>query len=184
MTASLRVINPGMAVTLQDCGREGYQRFGVPVSGALDEVSLAIANILVGNAPQEAALEVLAAALSVTVCAECVVFAVAGTADPFVVQTAQADVRVPRFKPPLQNAATLCDFLLRRGALSSMLQQRAALMFLALSAASRPIGERRLAVTKAGLCERETICRCAGLRRPLARPFRSTCAFWRRTSCA
>ncbi len=109
MTASLRVINPGMAVTLQDCGREGYQRFGVPVSGALDEVSLAIANILVGNAPQEAALEVLAAGLSVTVCAECVVFAVAGMADPFVVQTAQADVRVP----PLQTAIAKRGDILR-----------------------------------------------------------------------
>ncbi len=170
MTASLRVINPGMAVTLQDCGREGYQRFGVPVSGALDEVSLAIANSLVGNAPQEAALEVLAAGLTVTVCAESLILAAAGMADPFIVQTAQADVRVPRFKPPLQNAGTSCAFPLRGGALSSMLQQRAASMFLALSAASRPIGERRSAVTRAGLCKLEMICRCARLPRPLARP--------------
>ena len=98
MTASLRVIEPGVAATLQDYGREGYQRFGVPVSGALDRASLAIANILVGNAPDEAALEVLMAGLKVMVCAECVVLAVAGMADPFIVQTAQADVRVPPFQ--------------------------------------------------------------------------------------
>ena len=98
MTAALRVVNPGVAATLQDRGREGYQRFGVPVSGALDEVSLAIANILVGNTPHEAALEVLAAGLTVTVCAESVVLAVAGMADPFTVQTAQADVRIPPFQ--------------------------------------------------------------------------------------
>ncbi len=95
MTASLRVIDPGVAATLQDSGREGYQRFGVPVSGALDRVSLAIANTLVGNAPHEAALEVLAAGLTVMVCADSVVLAVAGMADPFVVQTAQADVQSP-----------------------------------------------------------------------------------------
>ena len=98
MTASLRVIDPGVAATIQDSGREGYQRFGIPVSGALDRVSLAIANILVGNAPHEAALEVLAAGLTVMVCADSVVLAVAGMADPFIVQTAQADVRVPSFR--------------------------------------------------------------------------------------
>ena len=98
MTASLRVIEPGVAATLQDCGREGYQRFGVPVSGALDRVSLAIANILVGNAPHEAALEVLAAGLTVMVCAECVTLAVAGMADPFVLETAQAVLRIPSFQ--------------------------------------------------------------------------------------
>ena len=98
MTASLRVIDAGVAATLQDGGREGYQRFGVPVSGALDKVSLAIANTLVGNAPHEAALEVLAAGLSVMVCAECVTLAVAGTAVPFVLETAQATLRVPPFR--------------------------------------------------------------------------------------
>ena len=98
MTGSLRVIEPGIAATLQDSGREGYQRFGVPVSGALDRVSLAIANTLVGNTPYEAAIEVLAAGLTVMVCAKCVVLAVAGMAGSSVVQTAQADVRVPPFQ--------------------------------------------------------------------------------------
>jgi biotin-dependent carboxylase-like uncharacterized protein len=98
VTASLRVIEPGVAATLQDSGREGYQRFGVPVSGALDRVSLAIANILVGNAPYEAALEVLATGLTVMVCAECVTLAVAGTTGPFVQEGAQAVLRIPPFR--------------------------------------------------------------------------------------
>lgn len=98
MTASLRVIDPGLAATLQDCGREGYQRFGVPVSGALDKISLAAANTLAGNAPHEAALEVLAAGLTVMVCAESVTLAVAGTASPFLVETAQAVLRIPPFR--------------------------------------------------------------------------------------
>ena len=44
--------------TVQDLGRHGYQHLGVPVSGALDPVSLQAANLLVGNLPSAAALEV------------------------------------------------------------------------------------------------------------------------------
>jgi biotin-dependent carboxylase-like uncharacterized protein len=58
MRASLRVISPGLLTTIQDRGRSGYQHLGVPVSGALDCVALAAANALVGNAPDEAALEI------------------------------------------------------------------------------------------------------------------------------
>jgi antagonist of KipI len=32
----LRVIVPGLATTVQDPGRPGFQRLGIPVSGALD----------------------------------------------------------------------------------------------------------------------------------------------------
>ncbi len=43
--------------SLQDLGRPGYRHFGVPVSGALDNVSLRLANALVRNPPGAAALE-------------------------------------------------------------------------------------------------------------------------------
>ncbi|MEO1722214.1 MAG: biotin-dependent carboxyltransferase family protein [Pseudomonadota bacterium] len=56
MTA-LKVIDPGLATSLQDGGRRGYQRFGVPPSGALDTDSLAEANALVGAEPDAPALE-------------------------------------------------------------------------------------------------------------------------------
>lgn len=58
MSAFLRVISAGPLTTIQDCGRNGYQHLGVPVSGALDRIALAAANALVGNAPDEAALEI------------------------------------------------------------------------------------------------------------------------------
>ena len=53
------VIDQGMAVAVQDAGRFGLRRFGVPVSGALDPVLLACANALVGNPPEAAGLELL-----------------------------------------------------------------------------------------------------------------------------
>lgn len=59
MSGYLRVVSPGLMSTIQDRGRERFQHLGVPVSGALDWVTLAAANALVGNAPDEAALEIL-----------------------------------------------------------------------------------------------------------------------------
>lgn len=57
---SIEVILSGLLTTVQDLGRRGYQRYGIPVCGALDPVSLRIANILVGNAESEAGLEITA----------------------------------------------------------------------------------------------------------------------------
>ncbi len=57
MNVGLRIVAPGVMTTLQDLGRQGYQRFGVPVSGALDQVGLRVANAIVGNAPGTACLE-------------------------------------------------------------------------------------------------------------------------------
>ncbi|WP_099159846.1 biotin-dependent carboxyltransferase family protein [Virgibacillus ndiopensis] len=48
----------GVYTTFQDMGRYGYQRFGVPVSGAMDTFAFQVANILVGNQRNEGCLEV------------------------------------------------------------------------------------------------------------------------------
>jgi biotin-dependent carboxylase-like uncharacterized protein len=58
MTPALRIIAPGLLTTVQDLGRAGYRHLGVPVSGALDPVSLCAANALVGNQAGAGALEV------------------------------------------------------------------------------------------------------------------------------
>lgn len=47
----------GLWTTVQDAGRPGYRRFGMPQSGAMDPLSLRIANSLLGNPPGAAALE-------------------------------------------------------------------------------------------------------------------------------
>lgn len=53
------VIEPGLLSTLQDLGRWGHERFGVPVSGAMDEWTLRAANGLVLNEPNACAVEML-----------------------------------------------------------------------------------------------------------------------------
>jgi antagonist of KipI len=54
----LEILAPGPLTTVQDCGRFGFGRFGVPRSGAADAFSLRIGNLLVGNPENEAALEI------------------------------------------------------------------------------------------------------------------------------
>lgn len=61
MTPHLTIVDPGMAVAVQDRGRYGLRRFGVPVAGALDATLLACANALLGNSPEAAGLELLVA---------------------------------------------------------------------------------------------------------------------------
>jgi biotin-dependent carboxylase-like uncharacterized protein len=48
----------GPACSVQDHGRDGYQRYGLVASGAMDRLALAGANTLLGNQPFAAAIEV------------------------------------------------------------------------------------------------------------------------------
>jgi KipI family sensor histidine kinase inhibitor len=56
-TPALEVLDGGLLTTVQDVGRVGYQRYGVPVAGAADPRALRAANLLVGNDPGSAGLE-------------------------------------------------------------------------------------------------------------------------------
>jgi len=51
------VLDGGMLTTVQDLGRVGAQKYGVPESGAMDGLALCAANRLVGNADAAACLE-------------------------------------------------------------------------------------------------------------------------------
>ena len=54
----IEVVEPGVLTTVQDLGRHGYLRLGVPASGAMDLFALRAANILAGNPEGEACLEI------------------------------------------------------------------------------------------------------------------------------
>ncbi|GKS58960.1 allophanate hydrolase [Nitrospira sp.] len=54
----MTVVKPGWLTTVQDRGREGYRRYGVSVSGAMDRIAYTLGNRLVGNADGAAALEI------------------------------------------------------------------------------------------------------------------------------
>jgi biotin-dependent carboxylase-like uncharacterized protein len=52
------VLKPGLFTTVQDLGRYGYLKYGIPISGAMDTFSLVAANVLVANNFNDACLEI------------------------------------------------------------------------------------------------------------------------------
>jgi biotin-dependent carboxylase-like uncharacterized protein len=56
--SKLVVSTIGPASSVQDGGRPGAQRYGLTPSGAMDRLALATANVLAGNAPFAAAIEI------------------------------------------------------------------------------------------------------------------------------
>jgi len=73
----LKIIKPGLATTVQDGGRPGYYNVGIPLSGALDQYALRLANLLAGNEEGAAALECTLMAAEIEFTADGIV-AVAG----------------------------------------------------------------------------------------------------------
>jgi biotin-dependent carboxylase-like uncharacterized protein len=54
---AFRILNPGIQTTIQDLGRYGLMKYGIPISGAMDQRSFVIANLLLRNPDNAAALE-------------------------------------------------------------------------------------------------------------------------------
>lgn len=61
----VHILNPGMLSTVQDLGRFGYMSTGFSPGGAMDGFALQLANILVGNAPGDGAVEMTAMGMTV-----------------------------------------------------------------------------------------------------------------------
>jgi len=53
----IQVIKQGIADSVQDLGRTGYQHLGINPGGVMDEVACRVAGMLVGNDPSQAVLE-------------------------------------------------------------------------------------------------------------------------------
>ena len=69
----LEILKPGVLTTVQDAGRIGWARYGVPPSGPMDHAAFAAANALVGNAPDAAGLEITVAGPALRVQRECLI---------------------------------------------------------------------------------------------------------------
>ena len=55
---SIHIVAPGLLTSVQDGGRHGHAHIGVGAAGAADSTALRIANLLVGNTQDAAALEI------------------------------------------------------------------------------------------------------------------------------
>lgn len=114
MTASLRVVSPGLLTTVQDRGRIGYQSLGVPVSGAMDLLSFEAANAIVGNPPGTEAFEIAYQGPTLAIESGSLRIAYVGgeAAIEIVARTGET-----RRLPPLQSERLVAGDLLRVGAL-------------------------------------------------------------------
>ena len=71
---AFKVISPGIQTTVQDLGRSGLLKYGIPTSGAMDQRSFVIGNLLLRNPDNATALETtlqglkLQALARVTIC--------------------------------------------------------------------------------------------------------------------
>lgn len=54
----LNIVRAGPLTSVQDLGRAGHRAFGVSIGGALDHFAARIANLVVGNSPENALLEI------------------------------------------------------------------------------------------------------------------------------
>ena len=74
---SLEIIEVNGLATLQDSGRIGWRKFGVPASGPMDGFAFRAANALAGNSPNTAAIEIGLGDITLSALHDCVI-AVAG----------------------------------------------------------------------------------------------------------
>ncbi len=56
---TIEILSTGVGLSIQDRGRQGWRRFGVPSGGAMDRCSAAAANRLLGNRTDAPVLEIL-----------------------------------------------------------------------------------------------------------------------------
>jgi len=54
---SLLITRTGLLDTIQDAGRYGYQHLGINAGGVMDSIAMRVANLLTGNDPSEAVIE-------------------------------------------------------------------------------------------------------------------------------
>jgi biotin-dependent carboxylase-like uncharacterized protein len=54
----IKVLHPGIYSSVQDQGRKGFAKLGIPVSGAMDSYSSEMANILLNNRKSDAVIEI------------------------------------------------------------------------------------------------------------------------------
>src|SRR2546428_786843 len=86
---TLRILEPGAQTTVQDLGRPGQLRYGIPPSGPIDRASFILGNRLVGNADTAAGLECTVLGPRFEVAAPCAI-AITGADMPLTINGAAA----------------------------------------------------------------------------------------------
>ena len=67
----LKILDPGLLTTVQDLGISGFKKYGIGQSGAMDQMSFALANEICGNEKNAACLETTLAGPSIRFVTAC-----------------------------------------------------------------------------------------------------------------
>ena len=67
----IRVIDPGLGASIQDRGRTGWRRFGVPAGGCMDPEAMVCANRLLENGSSAPVIELLLEGAKFEMLADC-----------------------------------------------------------------------------------------------------------------
>ena len=67
----LKILDPGLLTTVQDLGISGFKKYGIGQSGAMDQISFALANEICGNEKNAACLETTLAGPSIRFVTAC-----------------------------------------------------------------------------------------------------------------
>ena len=81
---NIKILGDGFLTTIQDKGRIGYQKYGMPVAGAMDDFAFRIANLLVGNQENEAAMEITLVGPSIQFNIETIIAITGANLDPYI----------------------------------------------------------------------------------------------------
>jgi antagonist of KipI len=99
------VLKSGLLTTVQDLGRYGYQREGIIVSGAMDSLSLRLANLLVGNEFFDACLEVTLIGPTLRFEVDCIIAICGGNLTPTINKE-----EIPLNKPHFVRKGEILEF--------------------------------------------------------------------------
>ncbi|MGA9335660.1 MAG: biotin-dependent carboxyltransferase family protein [Rudaea sp.] len=102
---SIHVLAPGLLTTVQDGGRTGFSALGVGQSGAMDSVSMRLANMLVGNAHDAAVLEITLLGPRLRLDTDSLI-ALTGSE----IETHCSDRRIPAWRPVALRAGSELNF--------------------------------------------------------------------------
>jgi antagonist of KipI len=96
---ALKIIKPGPLATIQDAGRPGLRRYGIPSSGAMDQFSYSAANSLVGNQPGASAIEITLTGFVAEALAPLTVAITGGNLSPQIIDRPAAMWKALRLEP-------------------------------------------------------------------------------------
>lgn len=102
---SITCLKSGTLASIQDLGRNGYQKLGVIVSGAMDTHALKIANLVIGNEQSEACIEVTMRGSSFLFNQDTLIAITGGDLRPTI-----DGIEVPQWRPVLVKANCVLKF--------------------------------------------------------------------------